>query len=159
MVLPILICPDDRFPQGTSSASSAMIKEKKKNYFICNICKLDLVLLHICDFRVLMQNKYIRLQIYCDFSVRIQILQLQVLKTFATIIPSYLPVPLTMSDAAFPSIRRTVTNQFNSLKHKVKSIQSLPSCQFVSNALDLKPGHVCGSTNTCSLNVVLCAIQ
>ena len=36
-----------------------------------------------------MQNKYIRLQIYCDFSVRIQILQLQVLKTFATIIPSY----------------------------------------------------------------------
>ena len=36
-----------------------------------------------------MQNKCIRLQIYCDFSVRIQILQLQVLKTFATIIPSY----------------------------------------------------------------------
>jgi hypothetical protein len=30
VVLPILICPDDRFPQGTSSASSAMIKEKKK---------------------------------------------------------------------------------------------------------------------------------
>ena len=47
------------------------------------------VLLHICDFRVHMQNKYIQLQIYCDFSVRIQILQLQVLKTFATIIPSY----------------------------------------------------------------------
>ena len=46
------------------------------------------VLLHICDLRVHMQNKYIRLQIYCDFSVRIQILQLQVLKTFATIIPS-----------------------------------------------------------------------
>ena len=38
-----------------------------------------------CD----MQNKYIPLQIDCDFSVRIQILQLQVLKTFATIIPSY----------------------------------------------------------------------
>ena len=35
-----------------------------------------------------MQNKYIQLQIYCDFSVCIQILQLQVLKTFATIIPS-----------------------------------------------------------------------
>ena len=31
----------------------------------------------------------IRPQIYCDFSVRIQILQLQVLKPFATIIPSY----------------------------------------------------------------------
>ena len=38
-----------------------------------------------CD----MQNKYIPLQIDCDFSVRFQILQLQVLKTFATIIPSY----------------------------------------------------------------------
>ena len=48
------------------------------------------VLLHICDFRVHMQNKYLRLQIYCDFSVRIQNLQLQVLETFATIIPSYI---------------------------------------------------------------------
>ena len=46
-------------------------------------------MLHICDFRVHMQNKYIRLQICCDFSVRIQILQLQVLKTSATIMPSY----------------------------------------------------------------------
>jgi hypothetical protein len=36
-----------------------------------------------------MQNKHSRLQIYCDFSVRIQNLQLQVLKTLATIIPSY----------------------------------------------------------------------
>ena len=49
------------------------------------------VLLHICDFRVHMQNKYLRLQIYYDFSVRIQNLQLQVLETFATIIPSYFP--------------------------------------------------------------------
>ena len=46
------------------------------------------LLLHICDFRVHMQIKYIQLQIYCDFSVRIQNLQLEVLKTFATIIPS-----------------------------------------------------------------------
>ena len=36
-----------------------------------------------------MHNKYVQLQIDCDFSVHIQILQLQVLKTFATIIPSY----------------------------------------------------------------------